>query len=281
MHQFSYFCPLDLWNIITTLPISKVIIIINSFIITFFNSLIIIFGWTFKLSWTIKQNLKSLEFYLQKEGKEKDSFPFFFRLRRSKDFLRVLISRRGHHKIIIIFTDPSIPRSRRNATWRTTWRCAPLAKDTNWDSCITQRATSHPCGFVVPVPLSREYAYGEGAERALKGTYTRGLHAEYKASCNSERLIITVADEVTGNTGDRTDSQPEGHYCVRTTIFMWDLTRGPMGLPFSALRRTPIAVQRGCCGFVIFLSLINPSSSFARWSPLSLRTRAPSPFDVL
>jgi len=70
------------------------------------------------------------------------------------------------------------------------------------------------------VPLSREYVYGEGVEGALKGTYTRGLHAEYKASCNSERLVITVADEVTGNTGDRTGSQPGAHYCVRTTIFM-------------------------------------------------------------
>lgn len=168
---------------------------------------------------------------------------------------------------IIIFADPSIPsRSRRNATWRATRHCAPLAKDTNWDSCIAQRATSHPCGFVVPVPLSREYS--EGAEGALKGTYTRGLHAEYTASCNSERLVITVADEVTGNTGDRTGSPARGLLlCADDDLYMRSYT-GSYGAPLSALRRTPMAVRRVLRFHYFSLSLINPSRSSTCWGPL-------------
>jgi len=141
-----------------------------------------------------------------------------------------------------------------------------LAKDTNWDSYVAQRATLHPCGFVVPVPLSREYS--EGAEGGLKGKYTRGLHAEYTASCNSERLVITVADEVTGNTGDRTGSQARGLLlCADDDLYVRSYT-GFYQDPLSALRRTPMAVYGGCCGFTIFLSLINFSRSSTCWGSL-------------
>jgi len=55
-----------------------------------------------------------------------------------------------------------------------------LAKDTNWDSYVAQRATLHPCGFVVPVPLSREYSEGAegGPKRQIHAWFTRGVHGK-------------------------------------------------------------------------------------------------------
>ncbi|KYQ52194.1 hypothetical protein ALC60_08809 [Trachymyrmex zeteki] len=143
---------------------------------------------------------------------------------------------------------------------------------------LPTRATSHPCGFVVPVPLSREYS--EGAEGALKGTYTRGLHAEYTASCNSERLVITVADEVTGNTGDRTGSPARGLLlCADDDLYMRSYT-GSYGAPLSALRRTPMAVRRVLRFHYFSLSLINPSRSSTCWGPLESRVLKISSSDV-